>query len=122
MLRITMNKSASGAKKYFSEEYYYEGVNTQLDYYSEKNQLIGKWGGKATEKLGLQGDIRKDDFANLCDNINPETGKTLTGRNDTDRTVGYDFTFNASKSVSLAYSFGSDADKKEILNAFRESV
>jgi conjugative relaxase-like TrwC/TraI family protein len=122
MLRITMNKSASGAKKYFSEEYYYEGVSNQLNYYTDKNQLIGKWGGKAAEKLGLQGDIHKDDFSDLCDNINPETGKTLTGRNDTDRTVGYDFTFNASKSVSLACTFGNDKDKKDILNAFRDSV
>lgn len=122
MLRITMNKSAAGAKKYFSEEYYYEGASNQLNYYSEKNQLIGKWGGMAAEKLGLQGDIHKDDFGNLCDNINPETGKTLTGRNDVDRTVGYDFTFNASKSVSLAYTFGNDKDKQEILNAFRDSV
>lgn len=122
MLRITMNKSAAGAKKYYSESYYSEGKNKSVDYYSEKEQVIGKWGGKAAEKLGLEGDIVKDDFAKLCDNIHPETDKTLTGRNDKDRTVGYDFTFNASKSVSLAYSFGNDADKKTILKAFRESV
>lgn len=122
MLRITMNKSAGGAKKYYSEEYYREGQSNELEYYSEKNQVIGKWGGKATEKLGLDKNILKKDFADLCDNINPETGNKLTSRNDVDRRVGYDFTFNTSKSVSVAYTFGSEDDKKEILNAFQNSV
>ncbi|MFZ4751913.1 MAG: MobF family relaxase [Chitinophagaceae bacterium] len=122
MLRITMNKSAGGAKKYYSEEYYREGQSNELEYYSEKNQVIGKWGGKATEMLGLDENILKKDFADLCDNINPETGDKLTSRNDVDRRVGYDFTFNASKSVSLAHTFASEADKKEILKAFQSSV
>jgi conjugative relaxase-like TrwC/TraI family protein len=117
-----MNKSASGAKKYYSEEYYKEGKDANLNYYSEKDQAIGKWGGKAAERLGLTGDISKEDFAALCDNINPETGSHLTTRNDKDRRVGYDFTFNASKSVSLAYSFGNDKDKQEIIMAFRDCV
>ncbi len=122
MLRITVNKSAGGAKKYYSEEYYSEGQSAELNYYSEKDQIIGKWGGIGAEKLGLTGDIHKKDFASLCDNENPLTGKTLTGRNDVDRRVGFDFTFNASKSVSLAYSFANDEDKKQILAAFQNSV
>lgn len=122
MLRITMNKSAGGAKKYYSEEYYREGQSNELNYYSEKDQVIGKWGGKAAEKLGLDENILKKDFSDLCDNINPDTGEKLTSRNDVDRRVGYDLTFNASKSVSLAYSFASEADKKEILQAFQTSV
>ncbi len=122
MLRITMNKSASGAKKYYCEEYYKEGHSAELDYYSEGEQLIGRWGGLAAQKIGLTGDIAKHDFSCLCDNKNPITGEQLTARNDADRTVGYDFTFNASKSVSLAYAFGGDSDKKAILSAFRDSV
>jgi conjugative relaxase-like TrwC/TraI family protein len=122
MLRITMNKSASGAKKYYCEQYYKEGRPTPLEYYREDDQEIGRWGGKAAESLGLNGSITKKEFAQLCDNINPLSGKTLTGRNDTDRTVGYDFTFNASKSVSLAYAFAGDRNKKIILNAFQSAV
>ncbi len=122
MLRITQNKSAGGAKKYYSEDYYNEGKDKQLDYYSEKEQIIGKWGGIGAEKLNLGEDITKDKFALLCDNINPNTGKTLTSRNDTDRTVGYDLTFNACKSATLAHAFANDNEKKEIFNAFRQSV
>ncbi len=122
MLRITMSKSAAGAKKYYCEEYYQEGYAAQHNYYSEHDEAIGRWGGAAAAKLGLVGDIKRQDFAKLCDNINPVSGDTLTPRNDVDRTVGYDFTFNASKSVSLAYALGSDSDKQEILAAFQRAV
>jgi len=71
MLRITMNKSAGGAKKYYCEAYYKEGRSAQMDYYSEKEQAIGRWGRLAAEQLGLTGDISKQDFAALCDNVNP---------------------------------------------------
>lgn len=121
MLRMTMSKSAEGAKKYYSEEYYSEG-SSRADYYSEQQHVIGKWGGKAAGLLGLQADIIKTDFSKLYDNINPSTGKSLTGRNDKDRRVGYDLTFNASKSVSLAYTFASETEKAEILHAFRNAV
>ncbi|MCO5946724.1 MobF family relaxase [Mucilaginibacter flavidus] len=122
MLRITMNKSASGAKKYYCEQYYQEGRAAAFDYYGEGSELIGRWGGKAAEALGLRGSIDKKNFARMCDNITPFTGKKLTPRNDTDRTVGYDFTFNASKSVSLAYAFADADDKKIILDAFQSAV
>jgi len=121
MLRITANKSASGAKKYYSEVYYSEGQSKQ-NYYSEKDQAIGIWGGKSAEKLGLAGEVNKNDFASLCDNQMPDTDEKLTERNNLERRVGYDFTFNASKSVSLAYTFGTDEDRKQLLQAFHESV
>lgn len=127
MLRITVSKSASGAKKYYTEEYYREGVgmnvgNSHGEYYAEKDQIIGNWGGKACAELGLSGNIRKEDFAALCDNQHPLTGQRLTARHDIDRRVGYDFTFNASKSVSLAYAFTDEKGKAEILTAFRSAV
>lgn len=121
MLRITMNTSAASAKKYYSEAYYQEGGDT-LDYYAEKNEGAGRWGGMAAKKLGLIGAIDKNDFAALCDNLHPAHHTTLTGRQNQHRTVGYDFTFNASKSVSLAYALGSAEDKRAILTAFDAAI
>jgi conjugative relaxase-like TrwC/TraI family protein len=121
MLRITVSKSSSAAKKYYSEPYYSEGKSRD-NYYTEKDQVIGTWGGKGAEQLGLNQNIHKDDFASLCDNQFPNSDQKLTERNNTERRVGYDFTFNASKSVSLAYTFASDEDKNKILEAFRDSV
>jgi hypothetical protein len=39
----------------------------------------------------------KEDFARLCDNQIPKSKAKLTERNSTERRIGYDFTFNASK-------------------------
>ncbi|GAB3967733.1 hypothetical protein GCM10028806_10560 [Spirosoma terrae] len=113
MLRITPNSSAAGAAHYFDE-----GLSKQ-DYYAEKGEIIGNWGGKAAEKLGLTGEVGKESFVDLCNNINPETGQQLTARNADNRTVGYDFTFSVPKSVSIAYSVTGD---EKILDAFRSSV
>lgn len=122
MLRITVSKSASGAKKYYSEDYYSEGKEKRHEYYADKLETIGKWGGKASEKLGLGNEIRKLDFDALCDNKRPDNGLPLTGRTKDGRRVGYDLTFNASKSISLAHTFGSKEDRELIEQAFNGSV
>ena len=116
MLRITVSKSAAAAKSYYSE-----GLSKQ-DYYSEKDEIIGRWGGKAADQLGLSGDISKDDFSALCDNKKPNSDENLTPRNDIDRRVGYDFTFSAKKSVTILYALGDEKQKADILNSFRASV
>ncbi len=122
MLRINACVSAEGAKRYYSESHYVEGKNTRLDYYKEKSEFMGLWGGKAAHKMGLSDGIRKADFDALCDNKRPDKGETLTGRTNDNRRVGYDFTFNASKSVSIAHAFGKEEEKREILDAFQKSV
>lgn len=113
MLRITANKSASGALKYFDE-----GL-TKSDYYAEKGEIIGKWGGKSAKDLGLSGEVNKAQFESLCYNKNPETGEQLTARNNENRRVGYDFTFDVPKSVSIIYSQTKD---KDILSAFHNAI
>lgn len=109
MIRITQQDSANGAKRYYAA----------ADYYSEGQELVGLWGGKGAARLGLSGTVDKDSFERLCDNRDPRTGKPLTVRTRTDRTVGYDFTFGVPKSVSLLYAMSGDQD---IMAAFRAAV
>ncbi len=113
MLRITANNSPEGASRYYDE-----GLSKQ-DYYAEKGEIIGNWGGKSAEKLGLSGEVTKDSFTALCYNINPETAQQLTARNNENRRVGYDFTFSVPKSVSIAYGINED---KNLLDSFRNAV
>jgi conjugative relaxase-like TrwC/TraI family protein len=113
MLRITVNTSSAGATRYYSE-----GLSRQ-DYYSEKGEIIGNWGGKAAEKFGLSGQVSKEEFEALCYNTNPKTGEQLTARNTDGRRVGYDFTFDVPKSVSICYAHTED---KDILHSFRSAV
>ena len=109
MLRITQQNSSEGAKRYYAT----------ADYYSEGQELVGSWGGQAAERLGLSGTVDKASFELLCDNLDPRSGKALTVRTRSERTVGYDFTFSVPKSVSLLYAMTSD---QAIMNAFREAV
>ena len=109
MLRITQQNNAGGAKGYY----------TAADYYSEGREIVGAWGGKGAAWLGLSGTVDRDSFERLCDNLDPRSGRPLTVRNRSDRTVGYDFTFSVPKSVSLLYALGGDDD---ILEAFRGAV
>jgi conjugative relaxase-like TrwC/TraI family protein len=112
MLRINQQRSASGAKSYFEE-----GLARE-DYYTQ-DAIIGRWGGKGAERLGLVGEVQRNAFLNLCDNRDPNTGGQLTARTRADRTVGYDINFHAPKSVSLLYTLTRD---QRILAAFQAAV
>ncbi len=109
MLRVTQHDSAKDAKRYYST----------ADYLSDGQEIVGAWGGKGAGLLGLDGVVDKASFDRLCDNLDPRTGKPLTARNRSDRTVGYDFTFSVPKSVSLLYALSGDG---QILDAFRAAV
>jgi conjugative relaxase-like TrwC/TraI family protein len=106
---MTQQDSAAAAKSYYSKS----------DYYTEGQELVGSWGGKGAEYLGLSGTVDKESFDRLCDNVHPLTGEQLTVRTRAERTVGYDFTFSVPKSVSLLYGRTGD---QQILDGFRSAV
>jgi conjugative relaxase-like TrwC/TraI family protein len=109
MIRITQQNSAGDAKRYYA----------RADYYSQGQEIVGRWGGKGAALLGLEGTVDKFSFERLCDNLHPQTGEPLTVRTRTERTVGYDFTFSAPKSLSVLYALSGD---ESILDAFRGAV
>lgn len=110
MLRIIQNSSAAGAKSYYST----------ADYYAEGQQeLAGQWRGEGATRLGLSGEVKKEAWDALCDNRNPDTGRSLTVRRKQERRVGYDFNFHVPKSLSVLYSLSPD---ERLLEAFQESV
>ncbi len=109
MLRIHTNANAAIAKSYFSS----------ADYYSEGQELLGTWHGSGAARLNLRGEVNQRDWDRLCDNLDPGSGKPLTVRRKLDRRVGYDFTFDVPKSVSLLYGLTGD---ERVLDAFRSSV
>jgi len=109
MLRITQQDSSKDAKRYYAS----------ADYYTQGQEIIGAWGGEGARLLGLEGQVNKESFERLCDNLDPRDGKQLTARTRSQRTVGYDFTFSVPKSVSLLYGMTGD---QQILDAFRSAV
>ncbi len=113
MIRMIQSSSAAHAKAYFKDEL------SRSDYYVNDQELQGKVHGLLAERIGINGQVTKDLFFDLCDNINPATGKTLTPRTKDDRTVGYDINFHCPKSVSILHVLSKD---DHILTAFEKSV
>jgi conjugative relaxase-like TrwC/TraI family protein len=107
MLRIHQITSAAGAKSYYA----------QTDYYGQ--ELVGNFGGKAAERMGLSGPVTLDAFNRLTDNLHPLTGQQLTARQASNRTAAWDFNFNSPKGVSLLYALSGD---ERVLKAFRDAV
>lgn len=113
MLRVVAHKSAAAARQYYAE-----GLRRE-DYYSEGQEVAGKWHGKAAAMLGLGGAVTPEGFAALVENRHPVTGEKLTARMKAERVVGYDLNFHAPKSLSVLHALTGD---DEVLKAFREAV
>ena len=114
MLFITPAKGAKEAKDYFTRHM------AVSDYYlRDAVEFAGEWHGLGAKLLGLSGTVDKESYFKLCDNMDPQTGEQLTARTKTERRVLYDFTFDAPKSVTLAYELGRD---ERIMDAFRGAI
>lgn len=92
------------------------------DYYLKGSEPPGFWYGG--EELGLSGTVEKDDFAKVLQGKDPRSGKMLvgTGGAKNKHHAGWDFTFSAPKSVSIAYARAEGELKEKILQAHNESV
>jgi conjugative relaxase-like TrwC/TraI family protein len=114
MLFINPATDTQQAKDYFTRDL------SRPDYYlKDVPEMTGQWQGLGAELLGLYGNVDKERYFQLCDNINPATGEQLTPHTRGNRRVLYDFTFDAPKSVSLAYELGGD---ERIMDEFRAAV
>jgi conjugative relaxase-like TrwC/TraI family protein len=99
------------------------------DYYAEGEQIFGHWHGHGAEILGLQGEVKFDDFEFLRQGMDPD-GNFLRQRRSADRISAdgstqshgrhlYDFTISAPKSVSVMAELGGD---KRLIEAHRKAV
>lgn len=119
MIFINHIKGSRAAKDYYSQHI------APGDYYGrDAAEMKGLWHGRGAAMVGLTGGVSQENFFQLCDNINPQDGKKLTARTKDDRRVLTDITFDAPKSVTLAYEMGGDNGKGDtrILTAMQESV
>lgn len=114
MLRITTSRNPQGAVDYFTN------ALSQEDYFFKSEVVKAYWDGKASKMLGLQGkEVIKDAFSSLVKNEHPVTGKRLTVRNASDRKAGYEYCFNAPKSLSVYYALTND---EAVFQAYQKAV
>lgn len=129
MMTLSKALAAGQAKDYFQAEY----TNTQESYYSEGETVRGKWFGRQADAWNLQGDVEQEHFDLLCEGQHPRTGDQLVRHvtrqkyenaygetvETSEHRAGWDATFSAPKSVSLAALVGGD---NRILEAHDRSV
>ncbi len=113
MLRITVSKGDKAAVNYFKD------ALSKQDYYSEHAKVMGQWHGKTASQIGLSREVSAESFTLMVKNRNPITGEKITPRDAANRRAGYDFTFNAPKSVSIVEAI---TDDEAIREAHRTAI
>ena len=99
--------------------YYVQEVGS---YYLQAGEPAGVWFGRAAECLGLYGSVDAAASVRLLDGVDPSTGEAL-GQAFIDKSVrGFDVTFSAPKSVSLAAAVADDSVRAEFLAAHDAAV
>src|SRR5215470_634925 len=122
MLTISNPLSATQAQ-YHAEEF----GNARENYYTEADQIRGKWHGRLAEQWGLGGEVGEEHFQRLTEGQHPITAEQLVRHkaareyvNESGQKVrtmehraGWDATFSAPKSVSLTALVGGDERLRE---------
>lgn len=121
--------SAGQAETYYQQDY----NNKKENYYSERGEVNGNWAGTLAEEWGLTGEVTSEQYGRLVAGQDPNTGEQLIrfvpsreavnnyGDEITtsEHRAGWDATFSAPKSVSLAALVGDD---ERVRVVHRESV
>jgi conjugative relaxase-like TrwC/TraI family protein len=129
MMTMSNALSAGQAETYYQQDY----ANKKENYYSERGEINGRWIGRLAEEWELKGEVTSEQYARLVAGQDPNTGEQLIrfvpsreavnnyGEEiiTSEHRAGWDATFSAPKSVSLAALVGDD-DRVRV--AHRESV
>jgi conjugative relaxase-like TrwC/TraI family protein len=121
--------SVEQALDYYRQEY----TNAKENYYSEAGAVKGRWCGQLAEEWNLKGEVSSEQYERLVEGQDPHTGKQLirsvTAREIVDENgkekltsthrAGWDMTFSAPKSASLAALVGKD---ERVIEAHIESL
>jgi len=117
---LSIGKLGKGQESYYLEKVA-EGAE---DYYSGEGEEAGQWLGNATRELGLSGEVEPDQLVAMLTGMNPVTGEPLGLRAvpGGGAVPGFDLTFSAPKSVSLAWALGGGRVSPEVKAAHQRSV
>jgi conjugative relaxase-like TrwC/TraI family protein len=129
MMTMSNALSAGQANTYYQQDY----TNKKENYYNERGEVNGNWIGQLAEEWGLTAEVTSEQYERLVAGQDPHTGEQLIrfvpsreavnnyGEEITtsEHRAGWDATFSAPKSVSLAALVGDD---ERVRVAHRESV
>jgi len=118
MLKISKAIGSAKLQDYHKQEF----TSPDQSYWSQGQQVVGRWQGQLAGKYGLSGAVGAEEFQRLSEGQHPQTGEQLVQHrqsfeyvNPDGKTVksvehraGWDATFSPAKSVSLTALVGGD--------------
>lgn len=105
------------------EGYYLSKVASGLeDYYSGAGETTGRWIGRGSARLDLDGEVGSASLRALLSGMAPDGNSRLSGRPGRVHTPGWDMTFSAPKSVSILYGLGGVAVAQQVAEAHEAAV
>ncbi len=100
---------------------YYEHLGAD-DYYTEGGEPPGEWHGRMSGAIGLNGYVRPGQLQRLFEGYDPETGEALASNSGQGHKAGWDCTFSAPKSVSVAWGLADEDLQQSIADAHDAAV
>lgn len=100
---------------------YYESLATE-DYYASGGEPAGYWLGQLQSAMHLNGEVQVGELGKILQGYHPITGETMASNAGEAHKAGWDMTFSAPKSVSVAWALANAETKKEIQNAQKMAV
>lgn len=111
-------KSISNAQQ---AAHYYENLAVE-DYYELGGEPSGYWLGQLSSKFYLYGEIQVGGLGKILQGYHPSTGEALASNAGVDHKAGWDMTFSAPKSVSIAWALADAETKAAIQNAQKKAI
>lgn len=100
---------------------YYESLATE-DYYELGGEPAGYWLGQLQSAMHLNGDVQVGELGKMLQGYHPTSGEALASNAGSDHKGGWDVTFSAPKSVSVAWALADAETKTAIQNAQKKAV
>lgn len=114
MIRFRDIRDASAAGSYYGR--------SNGGYYLDDSDLKREVGGKAAALLGLGTQPDFEQFKNLLQGLDPNTGEQLTAKLVDHRLAGWDLTASIPKGVSIALERGDTRIHEALWEANREAI
>lgn len=114
-----LGKAGSDAAKGAST--YYEGLARE-DYYEKGGEPPGRWMGRLTDDMGLQGNVKDGQLKAMFEGFHPKTGEQLAKNAGEGHKAGWDLAFSAPKSVSTVWAVADESTRAEIQAAQDKAV
>ena len=110
-----------GAIKSTGQGEYYLDLGRE-DYYLKGGEPPGQWLGRGAEKLGLTGKVEDQDFRNLLKGFAIGGDSLIQNAGKQKHQPGWDLTFSAPKSVSVAWALSEESTRIRIQGAHDRAV